>query len=277
MILKNEFSIIYLEILDGGTAVRIIDWNISYSGDIERKINYLQTLLTENTCVLLQEVKPHAYEHIKTTLSDRFNMLYSLDYRAPGRFDSNARKLGVLILASKDWKIVESGVIDRSLFPDRTMYATIQKDNELVKIVALHSLTGCDYHRSKSVQYDSFAEFINSYCPDIIGIDANEPQIDHYDIKQMQFFNNGPGAKHFFDEIVNIGLIDAFIHCYGIDNYVEGQPLATSHIVRRKGAVRYDFLFVKDTFQIDSFIYNYDDAITAGSDHALLLAEFLIK
>ena len=52
--------------------MRIIDWNISYAGDTERKVKCLQEYLTNDTCVMLQEVKPNAYEYIKTTLGDQY-------------------------------------------------------------------------------------------------------------------------------------------------------------------------------------------------------------
>lgn len=256
--------------------MKIIDWNIGYAGDTERKINYLQTLIDDNTCVMLQEVKPHAYEYIKTTLGDKYEMFYSLEYRKPSKFDSDARKLGVLVLVSKGIEIVEAGAIERSPFPDRTVYVTIRKDGDTVKLLALHSLTGCGYYRSKSVQYDSFAEFIDTYRPDIIGIDANEPQVDHYDMRQMQFFDNGPGAKHFFDEMVDIGLTDAYVRYNGTEGHEEGKPLTKSHNIRRKGAVRYDFLFVRDTYGVEALAYNYDDAVAAGSDHAIIVSELQV-
>ncbi len=255
------------------STLRIIDWNISYAGDIERKISYLKTFVTDNSCIMLQEVTPYAYEHIKNMLGKFYQMIYSLEYRKPSKFDSDARKLGVLILVSKELKIIEAGVIERSPFPDRTVYVTVKKDDKIIKLLSLHSLTGCGYYRAKSVQYDSFAEFIDTFHPDIIGIDANEPQIDHYDIRQMQFFDNGPGAKHFFDEIADIGLSDAFVCFNGTEGHEKGKPLIKSYSICRRGAVRYDFLFVKDTYIVNSLEYKYDEAITAGSDHAIIIGE----
>ena len=260
----------------GGDILRFIDWNISYAGDITRKMEYLQNYLEDDTCVMLQEVKPHAYEYIKTVLADKFNFFYSLDYRKPSRFDSDARKLGVLVLTTKDLGVLNAGTIERSPFPDRTVYVTLKKCGLIIKVLALHSLTGCGYYRSKSVQYDSFAEFIDEYRPDIIGIDANEPQFDHYDMQKMKFFDNGPGAKHFFDEMVNIGLTDAYVRANAIDNYEEGKPLTQSHNIRRKGAVRYDFLFAKDTYSVNSLVYNYKDAVAAGSDHAIIVGDISV-
>ena len=256
--------------------LRVIDWNISYAGDIKRKVDYLSTVLRENAIVMLQEVKPHAYDYISSILSNEYELFYSLNYRKPSRFDSDARKLGVLILVPKVIDVVTSGVIERSPFPDRTMFVTLLKGGKEIKVLALHSLTGCGYYRTKSVQYDSFAEFVDMYCPDIIGIDANEPQVDHYDIKQMKFFDNGPGAKHFFDGLGDIEVTDAYVSANGIDKYQDGYPLAKSHSIRRKGAVRYDFVFVNNTYTVNSLEYKYDDAVHAGSDHAIIIGEIEI-
>ncbi len=253
--------------------MRFINWNISYAGDTESKFKYLQTVITKDTCVMLQEVKPHAYEYIKEQLQSEYHLFYSLNYRKPSKFDSDARKLGVLIIIHKSFQVEDSGVIERSPFPDRTMYIDFVHDNKNIKVLALHSLTGCGYYRTKSIQYDSFTEFIDNFQPDIIGIDANEPQIDHYDIKQMQFFDNGPGAKHFFDKIDEIGLVDSFVKHNNITVRENGVPLTKSHNIRRKGAVRYDFIFIKNRFEINSMNYYYEDAIKAGSDHALLVCD----
>ena len=54
-------------------------------------------------------------------------------------------------------------------------------------------------------------------------------------------------------------------------------PLSKSHNIRRKGAVRYDFLFVRDSYEIKSLVYNYDDAVASGSDHAIIVGEVTIQ
>lgn len=253
--------------------MRVINWNISYAGDVSKKIDYLSSVLTPDSLFMLQEVKPHAFEAIKAAFSDDYTLVYSLDFRKPSKFDSDARRLGVLIGIDKKLSVEEVGVIERNLFPDRTLYATVNIGGQRLKVLALHSITGCGYYRSKSVQYDTFAEFVNEYNPDIVGIDANEPQQDHYEIAQMKFFDNGPGAKRFFDELNTLGLKDAYVHYNNITTFVEGEPLTKTHHIRRKGAVRYDFVFINEDFPISSMQYCYEPAIAAGSDHALAVCD----
>jgi hypothetical protein len=54
--------------------------------------------------------------------------------------------------------------------------------------LTIHSITGCDYGKAKSIQYEALMEFVDDFKPDIIGIDANEPKIDSYDVEKMEFY-----------------------------------------------------------------------------------------
>lgn len=138
----------------------------------------------------------------------------------------------------------------------------------------MHFITGCSYQSAKSVQYDTFTEFIDEYKPDIIGMDANEPDVDSYDIDKMFFYNrNGAGAKTFFKTVKELNMQDAYVTANNITACEDGKCLIVSHNVRRRGTVRYDFLFVNRNIKIINCNYIYDDAVKAGSDHALIEAD----
>lgn len=254
-------------------TLQIIDWNISYMNDWEKKVEFLFSKLYNDYCVILQEVGPWVAQCIREKYAEENSFIYSLDYRQPSKYDSGARRLGVLFIFSKSIEVLESGVIERNLFPDRTIWATIIHNEKKLKILGLHSITGCSYQNAKSVQYDTFAEFIDEYKPDIIGMDANEPDIDSYDIDKMIFYNrNGAGAKTFFKTVKELGMQDAYVIANNITTYEEGKCLVVSHNVRRRGPVRYDFLFVNKKIEVMKCNYNYEDALKAGSDHALIEA-----
>lgn len=252
--------------------MRIIDWNISYAGNVKSKIEYMKTLLNESYCIILQEVTESSYIELKKSFCD-CTLLYSLNYRKPSKFDSKARKLGVAIILSNDITVVHSGVVERNVLPERTLFATIKTlCGREIRLLGIHSITGCDYKKTKSLQYDCLAEFVSEYKPDIIGIDANEPKVDSCDISGMEFFNNGKGAETFFNEVKNIGLRDGFVRFYKIDKSAN-IPLTVSHKVHNKTAVRYDFIFANESIRLKAFSYNYGSAIAAGSDHALLICD----
>lgn len=112
-----------------------------------------------------------------------------------------------------------------------------------------------------------------SIKPDIIGMDANEPNVDSYDIDKMTFYDrNGTGAKIFFKKVKELEMYDAYVVANSITTCKDGKCLTISHNVRRRGAVRYDFLFVNKNSLIIECDYNYEDAIMTGSDHALIEA-----
>ena len=257
--------------------MKILSWNISWAKDIMPKIEYLRNqIFGEPFIVILQEVKPHAYNAIEEHLSDIASIEYSLSYRIPGKYDTDSRKLGVAILVSKDIAIEKVEVLDRALMPDRTLMVNVCYNNLHLKVLGLHSVTGCQHGKAKEIQYFSFAEAIDTYKPDIVGIDANEPQIDHYDVGRMKFFDNhqnGNGCKSFFEAMAQNDLSDAFVKDYDRSKFVDGECLTTSHVIKRGNKkVRYDFLFINEQ-KIDDYSceYKYDEAISAGSDHAVIV------
>ena len=92
-------------------------------------------------------------------------------------------------------------------------------------------------------------------------------------IHKMTFYDrNGTGAKNFFKKVKELEMYDAYVVANNITTCKDGKCLTISHNVRRRGAVRYDFLFVNKNSLIIECDYNYEDAIMTGSDHALIEA-----
>ena len=254
-----------------------IDWNIKCYCDIKQIVSFLSEQADKIQCIIaLQEVMPERADYIMQQLGDNYSISYSVDYRKPGAFDTDNRKLGVMILVSKDMEIMDSNVFERCLFPERTLYATIKNGDKIVKVVTLHSITGVSFKMGKAVQFRSFAESIKAYAPNIVSLDANEPQKDHYNISRMEFFDqgdSGKGAKLFFDELAELRLIDAYSIGYDAANYTEGEPLTVSHILPNGTKRRYDFVFLNGEFNVRDVNYLYDESCKASSDHAMIKVE----
>ena len=252
--------------------MKIIDWNISYAGNPTNKFEYLKSKFDKATIAILQEVTPEQFKALNSCFRDIANIKYSLKYRKPGKYDTKQRQLGVAILATKDIEIVKTKCLDRCLLPDRTLMVDIKYKNKILRVMGLHSITGCDHKKAKSIQFLSFAEAIDEYKPDIVTFDANEPDIDHYDINNMTFFtgnkDNGKAARTFFETLINNNLHDSLTEKYDSSKYKEGEPLAISHIINGKLKKRYDFVFTNKKIKECSYYYN--ESIKAGSDHALI-------
>lgn len=258
--------------------MRIISWNISWGSDPEKILQQLKAELKYfGTIACLQEVTPSVYKLFCNEFKSSFRLTYSLEYRAPGKFDTKSRKLGVLIISPDYMRPLSDGCIFRAPYPDRTCYFKFSYFGQTYSILSLHSVTGVNYKKGKSVQFDSWAEAIEELEPDIVTFDANEPMVDHYDIAQMKFFDNGDkgaGARRFFRSLADNGLEDAYAHFYDKEKYIPGEPLAISHIINGKERRRYDFIFVNTKrIPLQMCEYEYTRAIAATADHAIVAVE----
>lgn len=260
--------------------MKVIDWNIQLKSEINDIIALLKEKAAEEQCIIgLQEVLPEKADKIKSELGDKYHIVYSLIYREPDEFDGLNRRMGVMLLVSKDMVVVSSGIFERNIFPERSLHVEVSYGNKLLRIANFHSLTGCSYGMAKAAQYRTLAACIKQYNPDIIMMDANEPKIDHYDIREMEFWEQskseaGSGARAFFEEIVSLDMVDTFAVNYNKEQYIEGKPLAVSFIVNpRKTERRYDFIFAKKDYEVSAIGYLYNESVAAGSDHAMVVAE----
>jgi len=260
--------------------MRLILWNICYQNKIEYKIDLIKANINKDTIIVLLEVLPKDYKILDETFSSDFLIYYSLNIRKPSSFDTRSRQLGVLILVSKVFTFLQYTLLDRTPFPDRTGLLTVYKEKQKITIMGLHSVTGVDYKKTKSVQFFSFAEAINIFKPDFVMFDANEPKIDHPDIEKIEFASNrdnGKGAKSFFDEMNHNGINDA----YRLVSNSKKIPLTISYKTNKNSKAikdsfnkRYDHIFVNTRkYNVELVSYLFDEAIQAGSDHAMVICD----
>jgi hypothetical protein len=278
--------------------LRVISWNIALKGSIEAKTDYLRTVINESNCitvVALQEVMEKDKDFlISQNIFPSYS--YSLDFRPPGPFDTTNRKLGCLIGIVGTLEPQDSGIIERTPFPDRTLYTDLSIDNFLFKAICFHSLTGVGYKKAKTAQFVGIAEYLhlNRDVPTICCFDANEPEVDHFDINHTKFFNQngdkGMGAalvlgakpvhnmKDSYREWLkaNQSLIDDIkVRQVQADNekVLKGIPLATSHIINARLHKRYDYIYISNHFRVVNVEYRLKESIDAGSDHAMVVTD----
>lgn len=261
--------------------MRIIHWNIRYNSTKEKIVEAIKQLIDDkDTIICLQEVIPSVKQYIVQELF-QYNSaaanrcVYSLDYRQPGKYDGQNRTLGILMICSESMYVVDAGVLNRCPLPDRTLFAEILYKGEIVKVLSVHSITGCGYKKAKSNQYFALAEAIDEFKPDIVTIDANEPDVDHWDLNQIKFYDqNGGGAKTFFLAMGSAGMTDTYYVHYDRCQFELGKPLTASVYVNNKGYCRYDFIYARtNRFTVEKSEYLYQMAIEASSDHAVVVAE----
>lgn len=258
--------------------MQIISWNIGWGCQKEKIAIMLKQKLEQSFCVVcLQEVTPNTKDFLCSYLGESYYYLYSLDYRYVGDFDTKSRKLGVLTIISRSFKFLYAHTLSRTPFPDRTLLVSFAFMGVEYKIINLHSVTGCNYLKAKSVQFYSFAEAIKYYQPDIVAFDANEPKEDDIDEASRVYFDNkdkGAGAKTFFQTLVKSNLQDSYA-TLNKEQHKKGEPLAISHIINGKERKRYDFIYTNRKFEIVKSEYLYQEAIDASADHAMVVTDFV--
>ena len=260
----------------GSCIMRIIDWNTKWLSNVDQRIEHLKGMFDgQSTIAILQEVKPTAIDGIRSMFEGVADVRYSLDHRPPGRYDSGSRKLGIVIIVSSDMKVVRSDVLSRSLMPDRTLMVDVKTPSGIMRIIGLHSITGCEHKKAKTIQFLSFAECVDDLHPDVVAFDANEPEVDSPTIDGKVFWM--PGAKVFFESMESEGLVDALVKYRDLSGYVDGTCIEVSHETGKGHTVtprRYDHVFIRaDRFSNGSCTYDLQKAYELKSDHALVVVD----
>ncbi len=278
--------------------LRVINWNISYQLN-NPKTKLLKSAINEVAypCIVaLEEVSEVTYRDICDNEVLK-SCIFSLDYRKPGKFEGRERALGCLVACVGDAEIVSSSIIERAPFPERTLSAKIRVTGKIFELVCFHSLVGIAYGKTKSAQFAAITDYLHD-CrgrPVIFCGDAEEPKVDHYDLRKTVFFDQkgdagkpartllGSSKAHNLKDAYRIWLTqssgkgkEAFdkIKRYQDEKKkgLESSPLAVSHISGGKKK-RYDYLFVSPDWDVDNIEYRYAKAIVAGSNHAMLVAD----
>jgi hypothetical protein len=174
-------------------------------------------------------------------------------------------------------KIVEGFLVQRSVFPERTLVVESEILGRKVRTLNFHSLTGVDYKKAKSSNFESIADFLESEAIDFLCCDANEPKRDSRRWEEVEFFDNrdkGRGAAMIFGCESRHGLRDSYrTHLLDTGTELDTVPLATSYLVAGRPR-RYDHIFHAPWWNVEAMSYDYDSGVQASSDHAVVVADF---
>lgn len=260
--------------------MQFLDWNMGWGANIDKAIEGINSIIQKkNFIITLQEIGESKGRVLLDEFGSKCNIAYSMDYRPRGKREPRNRDLGIMIITSKEIEIISAEVLANALLPERTLFVEVKYGEKFLKIMSLHSITGCDHKRAKSLQFYAFADAIDKYEPDIVSFDANEPEVDALTIANMKFYDNkdkGAGAKEFFGSLGDNGLSDAYT-CVVEDGHEANATLPISHLVNKKGPVRYDFIFInKKCIKVENMEYKLGEAQAATGDHAFLVMDYKI-
>ena len=260
---------------DTTPCVRVVQWNIRINSDACAISERLREATQFPAIVHLQEVSQSAVALISKQLEPD-SCAFSLIHRPPGKNEGRNRRMGVATLTFRG-KIVNAVLVDRAVFPERTLVTEVEIAGSRVRSLNFHSLTGVDYKKAKSSNFASIADYLESCDIDFLCCDANEPKTDSMCEADVEYFDNrdkGSCAAMVFGAGSRHGLLDSYkTHLRNTGAEVNKSPLATSHLVAGHPR-RYDHIFHAPRWHVMAMSYDYDSAVCASSDHAIVVADF---
>jgi exonuclease III len=253
------------------TNWRAATWNLDHRRRNPRRISPWDLLRhTEADVVALQEVQGHEIRILRQQHPGE--SLFSQVIYEP----ANLRWMGCGLLMPDGTEIAEAGVFPELPKPQRGLWARVQlPDQGEVTVVSWHSPNAAgDGRKIKMAAYRAMSDWLAAAeRPLVLGADLNTWH-DPVDLEQAD------PADEFFEEHEFLGLeprhglVDAFrasLERKGrlADLLEPAPPLAVSHLLAGGAGHRMDRIFVSTDLAPIEGEYWYDEAIEAGSDHAL--------
>ena len=255
--------------------LRVVDWNLDGFTGLDAKLELLERM-SWDVC-LLQEVTADSWANLRdlgTAACWAGDHLPAL--ATPPRYRS-------AIVVRSGWQLHDAGVVDDVPSPERTAVATLERDGLQVTVASLALPPGVTWgDAGKGRQADRIACWLRA-CrgPVVVGIDVNTPKWDRPELAACEWWNDqeplllGEERIHDLRDVYRDALArDPQRRAAVLADAPEG-PLATSH-VRGRGAgrvaCRYDHVLASPEFAVLEVDYRWEEAVAAGSDHALVVA-----
>jgi len=257
--------------------LRIASWNIR---GMPRPTDQLGLLADQHSDILLlQDVGPsavhalmnsHRWDHVADT--------WSLPH-PPGAI---IRRGGCLIAATDDWVLTPALPTPDELPSVRTLVVTATHGQATLTLLSCYAPTNTGPGRKERPCYfNTLATWLSTVsAPVVLGMDANGPSIDHPDIEQSRWWTKeealllGAGART--EDVLRLWYADHPAELKRRVRYYPNGPLADSYHRGRKGKYlrcRYDSIRVSPGVGVMDVHYLYEEAVQAGSDHALVIAD----
>jgi exonuclease III len=257
--------------------LRIASWNVR---GMPHPADQLRLLADQNSDILLvQDVGPsavravadsHLWDHIADTWSPP---------HPPGTI---VRRGGCLIAATGEWVLGSALPVPDLLLSNRALTVTASRGQAIVTLLSCYAPTNTGPGRKQRPTYfAALAAWLSTVsAPIVLGMDANGPRVDHPDIEQSKWWTQeetlvlDAGAPT--EDALRLWYADHPAELKRRLRYYPNGPLADSYHRGRRGKYlrcRYDSIRVSPGIGVTDARYLYEDAVRAGSDHALVVAD----
>lgn len=278
--------------------LRVVSWNVDNrpTGLLDAKLELLRELRPD--IALLQELSRSVYRTLLPNPAAHERMHRQARLFAWGALSTDLcrpkggeHRLGCAVLGAPTTALLRSGLLDAERFDvDEPVQHVLLRRSVLAQaaIPGGSSITACSLQgrqakRGPAVAYRrAFHAGIAGWLADVsgsalLGMDAQAPEVDLPDPGRLPDLGDdpllGPDARHGLDDVFHRHLHGKVDELERIRAARPGGPLAVSHLVRAQ-PVRYDHIWATRDLEVVDVRYLYDEAVAAGSDHALVVADF---
>jgi hypothetical protein len=257
--------------------LRVVSWNVRGMAHAA-----LQLALLQRECadiVLLQDVSPSAAQ----TIRENGSLGHVIDTWSDGVPKSGRRpRVGCLIAATHQWQLTCGTPGTDPATKGRVLCGTAAWEEIVLTLLSCYAPTNVGPQKEKRATF--FAALAQQLAvvpaPFMLGMDANGPRVDHPDLAQSVWWTPEDvtvlGPDTLASDVLRLWYQEHPEAWRRRLRYYPQGPLADSYHRGRKGKYlrsRYDSIRVSPGMGVVDVRYLYDDAIRAGSDHALVAAD----
>jgi len=252
-------------------------WNVR---GMPHPADQLGLLADQNSDILLlQDVGPSAVNavadsHLWLNLADTWSF--------PISSQGVARRGGCLIAVKGDWVLTPTLPTLDALLSNRSLAVTATHGGVALTLLSCYAPTNTGPGRKQRPAYfAALAAWLSTVpAPIVLGMDANGPRVDHPDIEQSKWWAQEEalvlGAGTPTEDVLRLWYADHPAELKRRLRYYPNGPLADSYHRGRRGKYlrcRYDSIRVSLGIHVLDVRYLYEEAVQAGSDHALVITD----
>ena len=245
-----------------------------------RPADQLRLLADQNpNILLLQDVGPSAVRAVADShLWDHIVDTWSFPISSQGV----ARRGGCLIAATGEWVLGSALPVPDLLLSNHSLAVTATHTGSALTLLSCYAPTNTGPGKTERPRaFSALADWLSSApCPVVLGMDANGPRVDHPDIEQNRWWTQEEalvlGAGTRTEDVLRLWYADHPAELKRRVRYYPNGPLADSYHRGRRGKYlrcRYDSIRISPGIGVTDVRYLYEDAVRAGSDHALVVAD----
>lgn len=263
--------------------LRFVSWNIHNRQHITAMLDLLHAV--DGDIIALQEVSAMAYQ--KLAESSLFSWAaFSLDIRLPRASERPGRRLGCAVLGKAPSRLQRSMLLESAPLPERALIVDVEGLEKPLTICSFHAPPGVSWGDKKPQSHLALAHWLGEHqWPILVGMDANAPKTDHSDYKKNEWWWKeealllGPRPLHPLRDAFRLWLSTHPREAEHIRSNRPKGPLAVSYNRGRGMSIpcRYDCIYLTPDIDVVQVRYLYDEALKAGSDHALVVADLVVS